>query len=63
VPTSRAELTSIATQLRELTGRVVAAGEELDTGDTEGAAMALFDVERALRAAGRALDRARDQLR
>ncbi len=58
----RSELSSLATQVDELTKRVAAAGERLDGDPTEEVAASLFEVERALRTAGRALDRAVRQL-
>ncbi|MBI2709462.1 MAG: hypothetical protein HYX34_07180 [Actinobacteria bacterium] len=60
---SRAELSSVGTQLRELSERVTAMGERLNVAPTEDAASALFEVERALRSASRALDRALGALR
>ncbi len=62
VPDDRSELSSLATQVEELTARVAAAGERLDQEPTADAAASLFEVERALRTAGRALDRAARQL-
>lgn len=59
---SRAELSSIATQLGELTRRVTAIGEGLDRPPTEEAATALYETERSLRAGARSLDRARRAL-
>ena len=56
--TSRAELGSIATQLRELADRVSRAGEDLDRSPTEDAAAALYEADRALRTAVRSVDRA-----
>jgi hypothetical protein len=53
----------VATQLRELTERVGSTGERLDRSPTEDAAASLFEMERALRSAARALDRAMEQLR
>lgn len=58
----RSELTSVATQLHELLLRVGATGERLNEAPTEDAAASLFETERALRTAGRALDRAMRQL-
>ena len=58
----RADLSSIATQLDELSRRVAAAGERLHRDPTEDAAVSLFEVERALRTAMRSLQRALSQL-
>ncbi len=57
-----ASLSTLATQISDLAARAAAAGELLDTPDNEVAAAALFDVERALRGALRATDRARRAL-
>ena len=62
MPDDRSELSSLATQVGELTERVATAGERLDRDPTEDVAASLFEVERALRTAGRALDRAARQL-
>jgi hypothetical protein len=59
---NRADLSSIATQLSEMTQRVSAAGERLHRDPTEDAAVSLFEVERALRTAMRSLQRAISQL-
>jgi hypothetical protein len=59
---NRADLSSIATQLSEMTQRVAAAGERLHRDPTEDAAVSLFEVERALRTAMRSLERALSQL-
>lgn len=61
--TERSELSSVATQLHELSQRVGATGERLNQSPTEDAAASLFEMERALRSAARALDRAMRQLR
>ena len=58
----RADLSSIATQLREMNERVAAAAERLHRDPTEDAAVSLFEVERALRTAMRSLERAISQL-
>ncbi len=58
----RAPLASLATQLQELTERAAAIGEQLNETPTEDVAGTLFEVERALRSASRALERARRQL-
>ena len=58
----RADLSSIATQLSEMSQRVAAAGERLHRDPTEDAALSLFEVERALRTAMRSLQRALSQL-
>jgi hypothetical protein len=51
-------LSSAATTLRELTDRITATAEERLAAGDEGAAGDLFEVERALRNAGRKLARA-----
>ena len=58
----RAPLASLATQLQELIERAVAIGEQLNESPTEDVAATLFEVERGLRSALRALERARRQL-
>ena len=55
---ARAELSSIATSLDELSSRVGTTAESLDREPTEAAAASLFEVERALRTAARSLARA-----
>lgn len=57
-----AVMSSIATSLEELTTRVVALAHELDHEPTGAAAADLFEVERALRNAGRRIARARGRL-
>jgi hypothetical protein len=57
-----APLASLATQLQELTERAAALGEQLNETPTEDVAATLFEVERALRSASRAIERARRQL-
>lgn len=57
-----AELSSIATQLDEVSTRIASAGERLDRDPTEDAAASLYEVERALRTAHRSLQRALTQL-
>ncbi len=53
-----AELSSVGTQLEELTRRVVEAAQKYETAGREDIAHELFDVERSLRAASRRLSRA-----
>lgn len=60
---TRAELSSVATSLDELTARVARSGEALDQKPTEGIALSLFEAERSLRSASRALARAVRDLR
>ena len=55
VPT--AELSSLATALDELAGRVTAIAERLSGGDRDDVAVELFEVERALGGARRRLGR------
>lgn len=62
VTAESSELSSIATQLTELTVRVGDVGERLNLDDTEGAALSLFEAERALRTALRTVERAVEQL-
>lgn len=57
-----AVLSSIATALEELTGRVTAVAEHYATSPDESVASDLYDVERALRAANRRLAKLRDRL-
>lgn len=52
-----AELSSVASQLEELTKRVVTVAKRMDDRDREDVAHDLYDVERSLRAAGRRLAR------
>jgi len=59
----RAELSSVITQLRELNDRITAVAERVDLDVDEQGARSLFDAERALRTAIRAVERAADQLR
>ena len=56
--TSRAELGSALTQLRELADRVSRAGDDLNQSPTEDAAAALYEADRALRTALRSVERA-----
>ena len=56
--TSPAELGSIATQVRDLAERVSRAGDDLNRSPTEDVASALYEADRALRTAVRAMDRA-----
>ena len=53
-----AELSSLRTQLDELTARVVAVGDRYRDTDDSAIAAELDQAERALRGAARALDRA-----
>jgi hypothetical protein len=55
VPT--AELSSLATALEELAGRVTAIADELSGGERDDVAVELFEVERALGGARRRLGR------
>ncbi|MCU1496349.1 MAG: hypothetical protein JWM47_302 [Acidimicrobiales bacterium] len=55
----QAQLSAISSGLDEIVARVAALGEELDTGGTSDTANALFEAERALKMAARALSRAR----
>lgn len=55
---TRAELSSVGTQLADLTKRVTEAAEVYETGGREDVSHELFEVERSLRAASRRLDRA-----
>lgn len=59
---TRAELTSVASTLAELTERVTSAAEAVARGDEDDVSHDLFDVERSLRAAGRRLETAIRQL-
>jgi hypothetical protein len=52
-----AELTSVATTLAELTQRVTAMADEATSVKDEGEASELYEVERALRAAMRRLQK------
>lgn len=57
------ELNSLITTFRELTTRLAALAEGLsDDPDTEASALAMFEAERSLRVALRALDRAERSL-
>ncbi len=53
----------MATTLAELTDRVVAAANRMDTATREGLAADLFEVERSLRAAQRRLREVVERLR
>jgi hypothetical protein len=55
---SAATLSALASQVEDLVARVGAGAEASDGPSTEGVAVALFDAERALRSALRALQRA-----
>ena len=54
----RAQLSAIASSIDDAIVRVAALGEQLDTGGTADAANALFEAERSLTMATRALERA-----
>lgn len=54
----RAQLSSIAETVEETVARVADLGERLDGAGTSDAANALFEAERSLKMAGRALARA-----
>jgi hypothetical protein len=54
----RAQLSAIAASIDDAIVRVAALGEQLDTGGTADAANALFEAERSLTMATRALERA-----
>lgn len=54
-----AQLSAIASGLDEIVVRVATLGEDLDHGGTADTANALFEAERALKMAARALSRAR----
>lgn len=53
-----AELSSVGTQLDELTRRVVTAAQTFESSGREDVSHELFEVERSLRAASRRLNRA-----
>ncbi|MFV2038773.1 MAG: hypothetical protein ACC660_00865 [Acidimicrobiales bacterium] len=53
-----AELSSVGTQLEDLTKRVVAAAHTCESSGREDVSHELFEVERSLRAASRRLNRA-----
>ncbi len=55
---ARAELSSVSTQLEDITIRVVAAARVFEGEGREDIAHELFEVERSLRAASRRLHRA-----
>lgn len=54
----RAQLSAIAASIDDAIVRVAALGEQLDAGGTADAANALYEAERSLTMATRALDRA-----
>ena len=58
-----AQLSAISSGLDETIGRVAELGESLDHGGAADAANALFEAERALKMAARALARARRSFR
>ncbi len=53
-----AELSSVGTQLEEITKRVVSAAQTFESTGREDVSHELFEVERSLRAASRRLARA-----
>lgn len=59
--TARAELSSVATRLHELVGRVGEIAEGLAGDDRDNLGAELFEVERTLRNAERRLNRALDR--
>ena len=59
---ARAQLSSLAASVEEVVARVVALADELDQGATSDAANALYEAERSLQMAHRAIDRARGAL-
>lgn len=61
--TERAQLSSAATTLDELVGRVAAAAERLHGDGEESLAHDLFEVERSLRAAQRRLQAVAGRMR
>ena len=63
MPDERAELSSLATALSELTRRVGSLAEQAETAHDEELSGELFSVERALRGAGRRLERLTDPRR
>jgi len=58
----QAQLSSISDGADDLARRAATLGEQLDTGSTSDAANALFEAERSLRMAVRAVERARRSL-
>jgi hypothetical protein len=60
--TAGPQLSSVATSLNELTERLTAIAESMVGTERDDLALALFDVERTLRSAGRRLDRVVDAL-
>ncbi|HUF33318.1 MAG TPA: hypothetical protein VMN58_08955 [Acidimicrobiales bacterium] len=61
--TAGPQLSSVATSLAELTERLTGIAEAMVGTERDDLALALFDVERTLRTAGRRLDRVVDDLR
>jgi hypothetical protein len=59
--TTRAELSSVATGLQELAGRITAIAEGLDGSERDVVGPALFEIERALRTAERRLHKVLDR--
>ncbi len=53
-----AEMSSVSTQLEDLTRRVIEAASRFDEGGREDVAHELYEVERSLRSALRRLNRA-----
>jgi DNA/RNA-binding domain of Phe-tRNA-synthetase-like protein len=56
------QLSSVSTALDELTDRVTTIAESLSGTERDDVATSLFEVERALRSAGRQLNRVVDDL-
>lgn len=59
--TARAELSSVATRLHELLGRVSEIAEALGLDEKDDVGPELFEVERSLRSAERRLNRVLDR--
>jgi hypothetical protein len=62
VPDPGPELSSITTQVEELTRKVTAIADVYNGGERDDIAIDLYDVERNLRAAARRLNRVRSRL-
>ena len=59
MPAASAQLSSLSSTLEEFTQRLVALADSLaGNEDTEASSLALFEAERGLRTAARAMDRA-----
>jgi hypothetical protein len=56
------QLSSMSTSLGELTARLSTLADDLAGGEQDGVANALFEVERALEAAARRLEKLVDEL-